>query len=99
MKKSTKISIIIFIVTFLVGYVMALFIPDEALTYVTINGSILSFLGDEVAKFVGMRTIIATAVATVVVLLIRIVDSDEEEKTTKKLTSKKPTNKQKKDSK
>lgn len=97
MKKSTKISIIIFIVTFLMGYVMALFIPEEVLTYVTINGSILSFLGDEVAKFIGMRTIIAITIAIVVVLLIRIVDGDEEDEEGK--TTKKITNKQKKDSK
>ena len=87
MKKSTKSSLIIFIVTLIVAYVMTCFIPDEVLTYATINGSLLSFLGDGVAKLVGMRAIISVAIATVVVLLIRIVDTDEKkEKTAKKST-------------
>lgn len=87
MKKSTKSSLIIFIVVFIVGYVMACFIPDELLMYTTINGSILSFLGSEIVKITGMRTIIALAIALVAVLLIRIVDT--EEKTEKNKNAKK----------
>ena len=94
MKKSTKASLIIFIVTFIVGYVMASFIPDEILAYSTLNGSILCVLSDGVAKAVGMRSIVAVAIALAVTLLVRIVDSEpsEEEKekkpTTKKVTKK-----------
>ena len=105
MKKSTKSSLIIFIVTLIVGYVMACFIPDEVLAYATINGSLLSFLGDGVAKLVGMRAIIAIAIALVVVLLIRIVDSEEkteqpkETKTAKKPVAKKKANTSKKETK
>lgn len=87
MKKTTKASLIIFIVTFIVGYVMASFIPEEILSYSTLNGSILSFLGSSVAKMVGMRTIIAVAIALTVTLLIRIIEP-EEKKETKKVTKK-----------
>ena len=77
MKKSTKASLLIFFVTFILGYVMASFIPDEILSYSTLNGSLLSFLGSSVAKIVGMRTILAVAIATAVTLLVRIIDTDE----------------------
>lgn len=89
MKKSTKTSLIIFIVIFVVGYVMTCFIPDEILRYATINGSVLSFVGNEVVKLVGMRTIVAFAIALIVVLLIRIVDTEEKAETTKKVAKKK----------
>ena len=79
MKKSTKASLIIFIVTFIVGYVMASFIPDEILAYSTLNGSILCALSDGVAKAVGMRTIVSVAIALAVTLLVRIVDSEPDE--------------------
>ena len=90
MKKSTKSSLIIFIVIFVVGYVMACFIPDDVLAYATISGSLLSFLGDQVAKLIGMRAIIAIAIALVVVLLIRIVDTEDKDGQTKAKTAKNP---------
>jgi len=83
MKKSTKASLIIFIVTFILGYVMASFIPDQILAYSTLNGSILSFLADSVAKLVGMRTIIAVAISISVTLLVRIIEPEEKKETKK----------------
>ncbi|MBR6033254.1 MAG: hypothetical protein IKP28_00635 [Clostridia bacterium] len=89
MKKSTKASLIIFIVTFLVGYVMASFIPDELLSYSTLNGSILSFLGSSVAKAVGMRTVLSVAIALAVTLLVRIIDTEDKKEVVTKKTTKK----------
>lgn len=92
MKKETKLGIIIFIVVFLVAYVTLNFVPDELLTYSAVNGSILSFLGMGVANAIGMRAIIAVAIALIVTLLIRIVDPEEnpapKAKSTKKETKK-----------
>ncbi len=102
MKKSTKSSLIIFIVTLIVGYVMTCFIPDELLNYTILNGSILSFIGDEVTKLVGMRTIIAVALALITVLLIRIVDTreiEENNKVEKKTATKKVKKAEKKETK
>lgn len=99
MKKSTKSSLIIFIVTLIVGYVMTCFIPDEILSYATINGSVLSFLGSEVVKLIGMRAIIALAIALIVVLLIRIVDTEEKAETSKKTAKTTKTTNNKKESK
>lgn len=93
MKKTTKSCLIIFIVILMVAYVMACFIPDEVLTYATISGSLLSFLGDQVAKLIGMRAVIAIAIALVVVLLIRIVDTEDKDGQTKAKTTKKPESK------
>lgn len=96
MKQSTKASLIIFIVTFVVSYVMASFIPESVLAYSTLNGSILCALSDGVAKVIGMRSIISVAIALAVTLLIRIVDTESEESKTKKTTSKKTVAKTKK---
>ena len=76
---------------------MASFIPEELLSYSTLNGSLLGFLGSSVAKLIGMRTILAIAIATAVTLLIRIIDT--EEKTEKGKVSKKSTKTTKKEAK
>ena len=91
MKKDTKASLIIFVGVFILAYVMTLFIPDETMAYTT-NGGLLSFFGTSVAKLVGIRTIVAVAIATAVTLLVRIVDSEEKKevsKTVKKVATKK----------
>ena len=93
MKKDTKASLIIFVGVFILAYVMTLFIPDELMAYTT-NGGLLSFFGTSVAKLVGIRTIIAIAIATAVTLLVRIVDPEEKKdasKTVKKASSTKKT--------
>ena len=77
MKKETKFSIIVFIVVVLVAYVTLSFVPDEMLEHSTINGSLLSFLGTSVVKAIGMRAVVAVAIALIVTLLIRIVDTEE----------------------
>lgn len=87
MKKDTKASLIIFIGVFVLAYVMTLFIPDEVMAYST-NGGLLSFFGSSVARLVGIRTIVALAMAIAVTLLVRIVDP-EEKKSSKKTTTKK----------
>ena len=82
MKKETKASLIIFVAVFILAFVMTLFIPDDAMAYST-NGGLLSFLGTSVAKLVGIRTIVALAIAIAVTLLVRIVDPEEKKETTK----------------
>ena len=96
MKKETKVSLIIFCVVLVVAYIFACFIPDEILTYSTKNSTILSFLGDVAVAAIGMRGILAVAIALIAVLLIRIVDSNDEPKksTAKKSTKTKKSNKE-----
>lgn len=77
MKRETKISLIIFCVVLIVAYILTCFIPDEILIYSTKNSTILSFLGDIAVAAIGMRGILAVALALIAVLLIRIVDSDD----------------------
>lgn len=89
MKKETKASLIIFCVVLIVAYVMTCFIPEDILRYSTENGSILSFLGDATIALIGMRGILAFAIALIATLLVRIVDSEENvKKSTKKAANK-----------
>ena len=88
MKKETKFSILTFIVVFLVSYVAFGFIPDEVLKYTTVNGSLLSFLGEGVTNAIGMRAVISIAISVIVTLLIRIVDGSENQEKAKKTTKK-----------
>ena len=80
MKSQTKVSFIVFIVTFIMGFVVMSLIPDSMLESVRVEGSVLSFFGDEVVKIVGMRVVISMAIALVVTLLIRIVDNEQPDK-------------------
>ena len=86
MKKETKASLIIFCVVLVVAYIMTCFIPDEILVYNN-STSALGFLSNMAVAAVGMRGIIALAIALIVTLLIRIVDSNDV-KGTKKVEKK-----------
>ena len=76
MKKDTKASLIIFAGVFILAFVMTLFVPDDVMAYTT-HGGLLSAFGTSVAKLVGIRTIIAWAIAVAVTLLVRIVDPEQ----------------------
>ena len=86
MKKSTKSSLIVFCVTFIVAMVMVGLVPDEMLRYTELSGLLgtISFFGMKITQLIGVRTILALAIALTVMLLVRIVDTDEE-KSKKKL--------------
>ncbi len=90
MKKSTKSSLIIFIVVAIVSYVTMCLMPEDMFHFKAIDGSLLSFLGKTAVQVVGLRGILSIAISTVVVLLVRIVDTTpaEEKKTAKKKEAK-----------